>query len=177
MTLKQVLGLLDHEVWIRVRPHGPIRDKPDIVMWSGDWIGASGYPDEVEKYLECEADDLSAELHPDPEAPDDGSVAIVPMLVVYANTFVKPDPVKVFVLEKSSDYGTGVKHYECRVFLNKERAKAALRDQYDSEIDARDVRPSKKSRLKDTDAWLEFANGVIIEWKLRELLTEDGEYR
>jgi hypothetical protein len=175
MTLRQVLGLLDHEVWVRVRPHGPVRDKPDIVLWSADWIGGSGYPDEVEKYLECEADDLSVELHPDPESPDG---AFVSMLVVYAYTFAKPDPIEVFVLEKTSDYdGSGSKHYECRVFLDEECAKAALRDQYDSEIDARDVKPSKTSVLKDTYAWLEFVNGVTIEWTLRLLLTEDNDYK
>lgn len=175
MTLRQVLNLLDHEVWVRVRPHGPVRDKPDIVLWSADWIGGSGWPDEAGKYLECEADDLSVELHPDPENPDG---AFVPMLVVYAYTFAKPDPVEVFVLEKTSDYdGSGSKHYECRVFLDEECAKAALRDQYDSEIDARNVKPSKTSVLKDTYAWLEFVNGVTIEWTLRLLLTEDNDYR
>lgn len=87
MTLKQVLDLLDHEVWIRVRPHGLIRDKPDILMWSADWIGGSGYPDEVEKYLECEADDLSVGIYPDPD-PNGG---IVPMLVVYAYMFTESD--------------------------------------------------------------------------------------
>lgn len=174
MTLRQILNALDHEVWVRVRPHGPVRDKPDIVAWSADWIGGSGYPDEVEKYLECEADDLSIEFHPDPEDPDG---TIVPMLVVYAITFAKPEPVKVFVLEKVSDYGPGMKHYECRVFLDKECAKAALRDQYDSEIDAWCIKPSKKSVLKDTEARLEFVNYAIFEWKLQELLTEDGDYR
>lgn len=88
MTLRQFLNILDHEVWVRVRPHGPVRDKPDIVLWSADWIGGSGYPDKVEKYLECEADDLSIEFHPDPEDPDG---TIVPMLVVYAITFTKSD--------------------------------------------------------------------------------------
>lgn len=174
MTLKQFLNTLDHEVWVRVRPHHLGHAKSDIVLWSADWIGGSGYPDEVEKYLECEVDDLSAELHPDPE----GIEALVPMLVVYAYTYAKPVPVEVFVLEKTSDYdGSGSKHYECRVFLDEECAKAALRDQYDSEIDVRNVKPSKTSVLKDTYAWLEFVNGVTIEWTLRLLLTEDNDYR
>jgi len=174
MTLRQFLNALDHEVWVRVRPHGMVRDKPDIVVWSADWIGGSGYPDEVGKYLGCWADDLSVELHPDPEDPGG---AIVPMIVVYAITFAKPEPVEVFVLEKVSGYGAGENHYECRVFLDEECAKAALRDQYDSEIDARDVKPSKTSMLRDTHVLLEFTNGVTIQWELRKLLTEDGDYK
>jgi len=175
MTLRQILNALDHEVWVRVRPHGPVRDKPDIVVWSADWIGGSGYPDEVEKYLECEADDLSIEVYPDPEGLQG---AFVPMVVVNVYTFVKPDPVEVFVLEKTSDYdGSGSKHYKCRVFLDEECARAALRDQYDSEIDAREVKPSKTSVLRDTHALLEFANGVTIQWELRRLLTEDKDYK
>ena len=174
MTLRQFLNTLDHEVWVRVRPHGPVRDKPDIVVWSADWIGGYGYPDEIGKYLECEADDVSIEFYSDPE---DSDGAIVPMLVVYAYTSVKPDPVEVFVLEKTSDYGTDGKCHECRVFIDEECAKAALRDQYDSEIDARDVKPSKTSVLRDTHAWLEFVNGVTIQWVLRRLLTEDNDYR
>ena len=100
------------------------------------------------------------------------------MVVVNVYTFAKPDPVEVFVLEKTSDYdGSGSKHYECRVFLDEECARAALRDQYDSEIDAREVKPSKTSVLRDTHALLEFANGVTIQWELRRLLTEDKDYK
>ena len=36
MKLKQVLDLLDHEVWVRVRPNGD--DKRDVVFWSADWL-------------------------------------------------------------------------------------------------------------------------------------------
>ena len=174
MTLREVLNLMDHEVWVRVRPHGPTRAKPDVVLWSADWIGGSGYPDEVGKYLECEADDLSIEVLPDPEGLQG---AFAPMIVVYAYTYAKPTPVEVFVLEKTSDYGTDEKHHECRVFLDERCAKAALRDQYDSEIDAREIKPSKQSMLRDTQALLEFANGVTIQWEIRKLLTEDGDYR
>lgn len=176
MTLRQFLNTLDHEVWVRVRrPPGPVRAEPDIVLRSADWIGGSGYPGEVEKYLGCEADDLSVELHPDPENPGG---AFVPMLVVHAYTYAKPDPVEVFVLEKEIDCdGSGSKHHECRVFLDEGCAKAALRDQYDSEIDARNIKPSKTSVLQDTYAWLAFVDGVTVEWTLQMLLTEDNGYR
>lgn len=181
MTLMEVLNLMDHEVWVRVRVHNGGENNPedDLVFWSADWIGGGladpGMPTGLEDYLECEADDLSIEVHPDPEGLQG---AFAPMVVVNVYTFAKPDPVEVFVLEKTSDYdGSGSKHYECRVFLDEECARAALRDQYDSEIDAREVKPSKTSVLRDTHALLEFANGVTIQWELRRLLTEDKDYK
>ena len=173
MKLKQVLDLLDHEVWVRVRPNGD--DKRDVVFWSADWLMHAYLPEELDGYLEWDADDLSTEVRPDPEGLEG---AFAPMVVVNVYTFAKPDPVEVFVLEKTSDYdGSGSKHYECRVFLDEECARAALRDQYDSEIDAREVKPSKTSVLRDTHALLEFANGVTIQWELRRLLTEDKDYK
>lgn len=175
MTLRQFLNTLDHEVFVRVRPHDLMRDKTDIVMWSADWIGGSGYPDEVEKYLECEANDLSVELHPDPENPDG---AFVPMLVVYAYTFAKPEPAEVFVLERISDYGTGEKYYDCRVFLDEKCAMAAMRDSYNSEIDAFEKTPDySKSVLLDDSAKLVFPGSMEINWKVNVRETEDNDYR
>lgn len=77
MTLRDILNLMDHEVWVRVMLCG--RDKPDIVLWSADWIGGSGYPDEIEEYLEYDADDMSTELHQNPER---RRIALEPMIVV-----------------------------------------------------------------------------------------------
>lgn len=75
MTLEQVLDLMDHEVWVRVRPHkrGPTGEVilPDIVVWSADWIGGGGVspsvPEELKGYLYWGADDLSVETYDDPE--------------------------------------------------------------------------------------------------------------
>ena len=176
MTIKQFLNTLDHEVWVRVRPHGPVRDKPDIVMWSADWIGGAGYPDEVVKYLECEANELSVELHPDPENPDG---AFVPMLVVYAITFAKPEPVEVCLLEKMSIHRNGYRDFWCRAFLYKECAKAAMRDAYNSEIDASETAPDySKSVLLDDSATLVFpGRDETICWGIGVRETEDNGYK
>jgi len=69
MTLREVLNLADHEVWLRVRPHkhqlvAGESDPEDIVVWSADWIMNSYLPPELEKYLDWDADDLSIEFHP-----------------------------------------------------------------------------------------------------------------
>lgn len=174
MTLKQFLNTLDHEVWVRVRPHHLGHAKSDIVLWSADWIGGSGYPDEVEKYLECEVDDLSAELHPDPE----GVEALAPMLVVYAYVYAKPVPVEVFVLEKTTVLRNGFRSFWCRVFLDEECAKAALRDDYNSEIDASEKAPDySRPFLLDDSASLVFPEGVEIRWETHVKKTADNDYR
>lgn len=175
MTLRQFLNTLDHEVWVRVRPQHMMRAESDIVLWSADWIGGSGYPDEVEKYLECEADDLSIEIHPDPEGLQG---AFAPMLVVYAYVYAKPVPVEVLVLEKTSVRRNGFRDFRCRVFLDKECAKAALRDGYNSEIDASEKAPDySKSFLLDDSASLVFPEGAEIRWEVHVEKTEDNNYR
>lgn len=80
ITVRDVLNALDHEVWVRVRTDGDegTGDK-DIVVWSADWIGDNGCPDDLPKYLDWEADYLSIEVHKDPERGRN-----VPMLVVPA---------------------------------------------------------------------------------------------
>lgn len=91
MTLKEVLDLMDHEVWVRVRINDGREKDPanDLVLWSADWIGGGladpGMPTGLEDYLDWDADDLSVEMYDDPEfrgipGPEDQ----VPMLVVNA---------------------------------------------------------------------------------------------
>lgn len=89
MTLEEVLDLMDHEVWVRVRPHR--RDPPDeavlpdVVVWSADWIMQKYLPDELGQYLRWGADDISVEMHDDPELRGTpGPKDRVPMLVVNA---------------------------------------------------------------------------------------------
>ena len=84
MTLRNVLDLLDHEVWVRVRPYKNYENPADdAVFWSADWIGGGVddpfIPKEIKTCLDWEADDLSIETHPNPEDGED-----VPMLVVNA---------------------------------------------------------------------------------------------
>lgn len=86
MTLMEVLNLMDHEVWVRVRPHkrGPTDEAilPDIVVWSADWIGGGVdgpfVPKELKDCLDWGADDLSIEVHPT------GRQKPTPMIVVHA---------------------------------------------------------------------------------------------
>lgn len=59
-----MLNLLDDEVNVVVSPPS---GSSDIYVWSADWIGGSGYPEELEKYLDCETDDVYVELRDDPE--------------------------------------------------------------------------------------------------------------
>ena len=101
MTLKEVLNLMDHEVWVRVRPHkrGPTDETilPDIVIWSADWIGGGGIspytPEELKDYLDWGADDLSVEMHDDPELQGTlGPQHEVPMIVVNAYQYGAEEP-------------------------------------------------------------------------------------
>ena len=84
MTLKEVLDLMDDEVWVRVRVHGTDGKTRDLVLWSADWIGGGeddpGMPDGLTDVLGWDADDISIEMHEDSGRP--GYVA--PMLVVNA---------------------------------------------------------------------------------------------
>lgn len=73
MTVRNVLDHLDHEVWVRVRPP----TGGDLVIWSADWIGDYGWPDELKDYLGCDADYICIELHENPEGGDE-----TPMIVV-----------------------------------------------------------------------------------------------
>ena len=87
MTLRSVLNLFDHEVWIRIRPCGKGCCN-DIVLWSADWIG-DDYPKEVDEYLEWDADDLSVEMHHDFD-----KRAYSPMVVVCVyNVDVRKEPI------------------------------------------------------------------------------------
>lgn len=74
MTLKEVLDLMDHEVWVRVRVHDANDKTRDLVLWSADWIGGGiedpGMPDGLADVLERDADDLSVERHPAPDGPE-----------------------------------------------------------------------------------------------------------
>lgn len=82
MTLEEVLNLMDHEVWVRVRINDGREKDPDndLELWSADWIGGGladpGMPTGLEDYLDCGADDLSIECHP-----TDGQKS-TPMIVV-----------------------------------------------------------------------------------------------
>ena len=86
ITVRKVLNLMDHEVWVRVRVNDGREKDPayDLVLWSADWIGGGeddpGIPNGLDKVLEWNADDLSIELHKDPDNPERTS----PMLVVNA---------------------------------------------------------------------------------------------
>ena len=68
-TVRKVLNLMDHEVWVRVRVNdGREKDSAnDLVLWSADWIGGGeddpGMPDGLADVLDWDADDLSVELH------------------------------------------------------------------------------------------------------------------
>lgn len=91
MTVIDVLNLMDHEVWVRVRIKDGRENNPsnDLVLWSADWIGGGeddpGMPDGLKDVLDWDADDISVEMYDDPEfsgipGPEDR----VPMIVVNA---------------------------------------------------------------------------------------------
>ena len=161
---------MDHEVWIRIRPCGKgCRD--DIVLWSADWIG-DDYPEEVDEYLRWDADDLSVEMHRDFD-----KKAYSPMVVVNVYNRAQ-EPSTVYVLEKLADYGAGVGAPKCRVFLDEGCAKAAMRGDYDAEMDSRDAGVDEcGSYVTGVDARLRFLNGARIGWTIRAIMTEDNDYR
>lgn len=87
MTVRKILNLMDHEVWVRIRINDG-REKnhdADLVVWSADWIGGGPedplMPAGLSDYLDCYADDMSIETHIDP---DSESGEEVPMIVVNA---------------------------------------------------------------------------------------------
>lgn len=73
MTVRDVLNLTDHDVWVRVRVRGGGEKGPskDLVLWSADWHGGGeddpGMPDGLGTVLDWDADDLSIETHVNPE--------------------------------------------------------------------------------------------------------------
>lgn len=72
MTLKEVLDLMDHEVWVRVRINDGRKKDPasDLVLWSADWHGGGiedpGMPDGLKAVLGWDGDDLSVENYVGP---------------------------------------------------------------------------------------------------------------
>lgn len=86
-TVREVLNLMDHEVWVRVRINDGREKDPanDLVLWSADWIGGGkddpGMPKGLVDVLEWDANDLSVELH---NTPNDPVWRIAPMIVVNA---------------------------------------------------------------------------------------------
>lgn len=81
MKVREVLNLMDDEVWVRVRVNDA-RGVYDLVLWSSDWIGGGeddpGMPERLADVLEWDADDLAVELHADVGPKK------VPMIVVNA---------------------------------------------------------------------------------------------
>lgn len=174
MTVREILCLLDHEVWVRVRPRGEVRDKPDVVFFSADWHMDSYLPKRLEKYLDWDGDDMYVDMYKDPE---DRSRK-VPMLVICAQDFPQ-DPTRVYVFEKITDRdGPGLATTECRTFLKLEHAQTAMRDDYDAEIDSADAEPDYDgSHLGLREAVLRFPDGSRIDWIIHTQDTEDADYR
>ena len=86
-TVQEVLNLMDHEVWVRVRVNDGREKDPanDLVLWSADWICGGeddpGMPKGLVDVLEWNADDLSVEMHDNPDNP---AWHIMPMIVINA---------------------------------------------------------------------------------------------
>lgn len=93
MTLREVLDLMDHEVWVRVRVHDASEKTRDLVLWSADWIGGGeddpGVPDGLKAVLDWDGNDLSIEMRNDLERT---GFIIIPMLVVNAYCPVPKGP-------------------------------------------------------------------------------------
>ena len=89
MRVREVLNLMDDEVWVRVRVNDA-RGVYDLVLWSSDWIGGGkddpGMPERLADVLEWDADDLAVEPHA-----DIGS-RMIPMIVVNAYNFQEKRP-------------------------------------------------------------------------------------
>ena len=89
MKVREVLNLMDDEVWVRVRVND-VRGVYDLVLWSSDWIGGGkddpGMPERLADVLEWDADDLTVELH------TDVGPRKVPMIVVNAYNFQEKRP-------------------------------------------------------------------------------------
>ena len=175
MTLREVLDLMDHEVWVRVRVHDAGDKTRDLVLWSADWIGGGIedplLPKELKDYLDWNADDMSIEYHPT------GRQKPTPMIVVNAYDCAQ-EPSTVYILEKLAVYKAGAGAPKCRAFLDKDCAQAAMRDDYDAEIDSRDYDVDKDgSHITSVDAILRFSNGIKISWAIHARTTEDNDYR
>lgn len=89
MTVREVLNLMNAEVWVRVRVND-VHGVYDLVLWSTYWIGGGkddpSMPERLADVLEWDADDLTVELHADV------GPGKVPMLVVNAYNFQEKRP-------------------------------------------------------------------------------------
>ena len=85
MTVRDMLGRLDNEVWAVFRPiprcgePGRFVQMDDIIVWSADWHGANNIPDNLWNILNWMVDDISIEMREDPERHE-----VTPMLVMDA---------------------------------------------------------------------------------------------
>ena len=89
MKVREVLNLMDDEVWVRVRVND-VHGVYDLVLWSTYWIGGGkddpSMPERLADVLEWDADDLAVEPHADV-----GS-RMIPMIVVNAYSFQEKRP-------------------------------------------------------------------------------------
>jgi hypothetical protein len=75
MTLRELLDITDHEVWVRA--YLPDR-KRHVDVWSADWIGGDGETyDRLMPYLEMDVDDMRPESHLDPNAKERKDVTMI----------------------------------------------------------------------------------------------------
>ena len=78
MTVYNVLCLLDHEVWAEVVPENNQGDGLDLMVWSADWLGDRGWPEDLKRFLDWEVDDISVKVGTDPETHRRTPVLVIP---------------------------------------------------------------------------------------------------
>lgn len=77
MTMRDVLNLMDHEVWVCGTN---VDGTPLFTVWPADWIGGHKETlDELEPWLDYDADDMRMQRYPDPEHEGVG-LSFIPMI-------------------------------------------------------------------------------------------------
>lgn len=78
LKVRDALNLLDHEVWAEVVPEDGKGDGLDLTVWSADWIGGSGCPQDLERFLDWEADDIRVKVGTNPETRRRAPMLVIP---------------------------------------------------------------------------------------------------
>ena len=78
LKVRDVLNLLDHEVWVEVLPMGVTVKGLDLMVWSADWHCDQYWPEDLEGFLDWEADDIRVKVGTNPETHKRTPVLVIP---------------------------------------------------------------------------------------------------
>lgn len=164
MTLREVLNLMDHEVWVRVRINDGKKKNPgkDLVLWSADWHGGGeddpGMPDGLKAVLDWDGDDLSVENYVGPNG-------LAQMIVVNAYHSIIPRTCVLIRLNTSPNpmnCDSNIDKLDAAVFRTLEEARNAMRSEFQDNISGSD----RDHSCEENDAYIIDDEGNGKYWKI-----------